>query len=688
MSSSTGKLDTSTKSSNLVPMYIIGLIVMMGLMVVNFVLVGEHAGKSAKYITKATELKVLSQRIAKNALESASGNADAFAFLEQARVEFGLAWDQIKNGDVEEGFSPDSVFVSTGGQEIIAVDKVWKSVSQNSDVILQGQQTVVNLHDVAKVLSNTIPVLQEEYDLVVEKLLDNRSPASQVAVAQRQSLLAERIVRSVNKVLEGGEDAVMAADSFGQDTQLFGRVLTGMLEGDAALNISRVRDSDAVDSLNEIADLFGEVNDSVDEILESSPELFQVRRAADDIFVDSQTLLDETSALTSRFEDTSIAGIWSTTIGIACAVLALAFLLLIFFNFIGQSRSSLAEEEHRREEEEKANQNNQEAILRLLDELGDLADGDLTIQTTVTEDFTGAIADSINFTIDQLRSLVSTINETAVQVSSAAQETQATAMHLAEASEHQAQEIAGASAAVNEMAVSIDQVSANSAESAAVADRSVSIANKGAEVVQNTIHGMDTIREQIQETSKRIKRLGESSQEIGDIVSLINDISDQTNILALNAAIQASMAGEAGRGFAVVADEVQRLAERSSAATKQIEALVKTIQTDTNEAVISMEHTTAEVVRGARLAQDAGVALEEIENVSSNLADLIQNISNAARQQAASAGHISNTMNVIQEITSQTSAGTTATATSIGNLAELAVQMRNSVAGFKLPESA
>jgi twitching motility protein PilJ len=236
------------------------------------------------------------------------------------------------------------------------------------------------------------------------------------------------------------------------------------------------------------------------------------------------------------------------------------------------------------------------------------------------------------------------------------------------------------------MAVTIDQVSSNASESAQVAERSVKIANTGAEVVQNTIHGMDTIREQIQDTSKRIKRLGESSQEIGDIVSLINDIADQTNILSLNAAIQASMAGDAGRGFAVVADEVQRLAERASGATKQIEALVKTIQSDTNEAVISMEQTTAEVVRGARLAQDAGVALEEIENVSTSLSDLIQNISNAARQQAASAGHVSNTMNVIQEITSQTSAGTTATAGSIGRLAELAGDMQNSVAGFKLPE--
>jgi twitching motility protein PilJ len=333
------------------------------------------------------------------------------------------------------------------------------------------------------------------------------------------------------------------------------------------------------------------------------------------------------------------------------------------------------------------NVRNQEAILQLLDELADLADGDLRVQASVTENFTGAIADSINFAIDQMRGLVSNINRISVQVASAASETQSTARNLASASENQAREISGASTAINEMASSIDQVSMNAAESAAVAERAVEIASKGGAVVRNTINGMDRIREQIQETSKRIKRLGESSQEIGDIVSLINDIADQTNILSLNAAIQASMAGDAGRGFAVVADEVQRLAERSAAATKQISALVKTIQSDTNEAVISMEQTTTEVVQGARLAQDAGVALEEIEGTSKNLAELIQSISDAARQQAATAGHISNTMAVIQDITSNTSSGTEATANSIGELAVMADEMRNSVEGFKLPDS-
>ncbi len=363
------------------------------------------------------------------------------------------------------------------------------------------------------------------------------------------------------------------------------------------------------------------------------------------------------------------------------AVVGIVLVAFIAVIMISQTRKQLIEQASQ-------NERNQAAILQLLDEIADLAEGDLRIHASVTENFTGAIADSINFAIDQMRGLVSNINNLSVQVSKAAGETQNTAKNLSSAAENQAREIGAASQAINEMAISIDQVSSNAAESAAVAERAVEIANKGAGVVQDTIQGMETIRGQIQETSKRIKRLGESSQEIGDIVSLINDIADQTNILSLNAAIQASMAGDAGRGFAVVADEVQRLAERSSAATKQIAALVKTIQTDTNEAVISMEQTTSEVVGGAKRAQDAGVALEEIENVSTNLAELIQAISNAARQQAASAGDVSSTMNVIQEITAQTVNGSEQTAASIGNLAGIAKEMQTSVEGFKLPEQA
>lgn len=667
-----GNLFAGMRSSSVIAGLFIVLIVSIVLLFANFAYLNTQSNHDKQYIGHAGELRVLSQRIAKNATEAAAGKGEAFKLLKDARNDFEKRWNILVNGDESTSLPPSPEAVKP---QMDVVQQDWDGLRKNADSILASEQTVLSLHQVASTLAETIPQLQVEYEEVVDILLENGAPADQVAVAQRQSLLAERILGSVNKVLAGDENSVQAADSFGRDASLFGRVLKGMQEGNAAMSISKVTNAEAVDRLNEIAELFEFVSGSVDEILETSPDLFQVREAANNIFSVSQTLLDKASQLADGFENLAGGRSINLFAGYVLGALALASIILIGLVMVRETNRRLAETAEK-------NDRNQAAILRLLDEIADLADGDLT----VAEDFTGAIADSINYSIDQLRELVETINQTAVQVAAAAQETQSTAMHLAEASEHQAQEIAGASAAINEMAVSIDQVSANASESSAVAERSVAIANKGNEVVHNTITGMDNIREQIQDTSKRIKRLGESSQEIGDIVSLINDIADQTNILALNAAIQASMAGDAGRGFAVVADEVQRLAERSSAATKQIEALVKTIQTDTNEAVISMEQTTSEVVRGARLAQDAGVALEEIEKVSKTLAALIQNISNAARQQASSAGHISNTMNVIQEITSQTSAGTTATARSIGNLAKMASEMRNSVSGFKLPE--
>tara|TARA_R110002072_G_scaffold57188_3_gene147285 strand:- start:32140 stop:34200 length:2061 start_codon:yes stop_codon:yes gene_type:complete len=667
-----GKFSTDqSTNSQIVAVGIALIVLLISLVAVSF-FITRNANYDVEYGAYASDLRVLSQEIAKNATEAASGKKTAFEELMRSRNEFEKKLNLITQGSNETGLPASNLPIETG------VSERWETVKTNADRILENKETVLTLHQIAKTLNETIPQLQIEYEDVVMNLLANDAPADQISVAERQSLRAERIVRSVNNILTGDEDAAIAANRFGEDATLFGRVMNAMFDGNEAMAISKVTDEDAIYGLEAIAELFDFVDSNVKAILATSPELFKVRNAANSIFQNSIALLDETKTLSTQLQSQADSRFASPNK--AYIILALIIFLIIYAGWFlyqeSQNRLQLTEEQ---------NEQNQNAILRLLDELADLADGDLTTEATVTEDFTGAIADSINFAIDQMRVLVKAIRDTALQVASSAQETQGTAMQLAESSEHQAQEIAGASAAVNEMAVSIDQVSSNAAESTSVAERSVTIAKKGAEVVQNTIHGMDTIREQIQETSKRIKRLGESSQEIGDIVSLINDIADQTNILSLNAAIQASMAGDAGRGFAVVADEVQRLAERSSAATKQIEALVKTTQTDTNEAVISMEHTTAEVVRGARLAQDAGVALEEIETVSMSLADLIQNISNASRQQSLSAGHISNTMNVIQEITSQTSAGTTATAKSIGNLSEMASQLRASVSGFKLP---
>jgi len=370
--------------------------------------------------------------------------------------------------------------------------------------------------------------------------------------------------------------------------------------------------------------------------------------------------------------------------GGAAIGLSLAALLLALVLVVGLWRG---EEARRRAiEHTRQNERNQQAILRLLDELGSLADGDLTVQATVTEDITGAIADSINYAIEALRGLVTTINLTAIKLDAAAKQTHATATHMADASETQLRQAGDATESTARMAASIEAVSGDAERASDVARHSVDVAHKGGAAVRRTIEGMNAIRETIQDTSKRIKRLGESSQEIGNIIEIINDIAEQTNILALNASIQASMAGEAGRGFAVVADEVQRLSERAANSTRQIEVLVKTIQSDTNEAVVSMERSTTDVVGGALLAENAGAALDEIESVSNQIATLVQNISRSARDQATAAADITRNMNVLREVSEQTADATGATSQSISKLAEMSTQLRNSVAGFRLPE--
>ena len=631
----------------------------------------QLATKDQVYISRLGEQKVLSQELAKLASQAARGRLDAFPELQVARDKF----NGILEYQVTETGSLDAVKT---------LKKNWGDYGKNIDIILQRREVVTSMRSYINGINEQIPTLLAVSDEVVATMTEQGAPADQVYIATRQLMLTQRISSNVSRVLEGGEGAVTAADRFGRDAALFGSVIHSMLNGNPAKRIQKILNPNAREKLSEVQKQFNQIRNQVGAILDRSPEMFQVSGAAEEVLVDSTTILGDIEK-TSTAYDGLISSRYEPLIANALGVAALFLVVLLGFLYMRDSRRTLMHTEGQRRTIEETNKRNQEAILRLLDEMGDLADGDLTVQATVTEDITGAIADSINYAIDALRNLVQAINETTLQVSSAAQQSQATAMHLAEASDHQAQQITGASSAINEMAVSIEAVSSHAGELAEEANRSVDIAVRGNEAVQRTIHGMDSIREQIQETSKRIKRLGESSQEIGDIVELINDIAEQTNILALNAAIQAAMAGEAGRGFAVVADEVQRLAERSADATKQIEALVKGIQSDTKEAVASMESSTSGVVQGAQLAQNAGQALEQIENVSKHLAELIRNISDSARQQASAAGNISDTMNVIQEITTQTSAGTNETAASIGNLAELANELRRSVAGFKLP---
>ncbi len=656
-----------------VGVFIGGLLVSIAIMFLVFWYMGRLAGFDKEYTGYAGEQQVLSQRIAKYTLEASSGNKGAFEQVIKYRDRFSQTLSFLRNGNVTTDLSPTT---GDADKPLKDTEAKWGVFSESVNAVLTGKDLVLLLSEAVGAINEQMPALTKNDEEVVNILVAKGAPQVQIKVASRQLMLSQRIVNNLNNVLSG-QGGETATEQFASDVEEYGAVMEGMVRGND--KIGKIDDKDAQSKLFNATMQFTIVSDYVGELLDNAEALQAVQTAAREASRISDELFASSLALQNAYARAPEKRFVKNEIAYMFGGVALTFLVLL-------GMSLKREADSRREAAESVNKRNQAAILRLLDEMGNLADGDLTQYATVTEDITGAISDSVNFTIDALRDVVETINTTSEQVASGAGQAKSTAIKLAEASENQATEITTASTAINAMAVSISEVSQNAKESAGVAQRSVEFANKGGKAVRRTIEGMDSIREQIQETSKRIKRLGESSQEIGDIVELINDIAEQTNILALNAAIQAAMAGEAGRGFAVVADEVQRLAERSSNATKQIEALVKTIQTDTNEAVISMEQSTAGVVNGARLAEDAGDSLDEIVKVSEHLAGLIQNISTTAGQQSKAAGEISNTMNVIQEFTTQTNAGTNETAASIGSLTELANDLQRSVAGFKLPE--
>ncbi len=501
------------------------------------------------------------------------------------------------------------------------------------------------------------------------------TPPVQVVKANRLTFLAERLGRGSAEIL--GSETIDPEVPFliGKDTNDLRELIRALESGNEPMGITPVRDNDARAMLGDLKKQFAQFEKNVSPILRELQKLVSARQASAQLVAGSEQLQSSVGRLQDSMQDEKpIASAFAIAV---LAVLLVLVLLLMAVAFLADTRSRAAEAEAE-------NKRNQEAILRLLNEMGDLADGDLTIRAQVTEDITGAIADSMNYTIDELRTLVAGVSNAATQVTQKTAHAQSISAELLGAAERQSKEIEDTTAQVLQVSRSISEVSSTADEGARVAQRSLAAADKGRLAVQSSISGMNDIREQIQETSKRIKRLGESSQEIGEIVELISDITEQTNVLALNAAIQAASAGEAGRGFSVVAEEVQRLAERSGEATKQIGAIVKTIQADTQDAVAAMEKSTMGVVEGAKLSDAAGQALSEIDFVTKNLATLIQTISQATHAQAGATNKVAQNMQDILEITRQTTRGTQQAAGSIRDLAAVAQELKSSVSGFKL----
>jgi len=643
----------------------------------------QGAARHTAQISATGQMQVLSQRIASESQQGLQGNAAPFARLREARERFAALMGALLNGGEIEGVRMEAA-TDVQRAAIEKVQGVWAKTERNANLVIAQEKNLVSLGGAVKTINADNPALLDLAEQVAALKLQTQSSSREISIAGQLVMLTQRMAKNANTLLAA--DVVDPEVTFllGKDSNTFRDLLQGLIKGSDALRVGATRDPETVEKLKELEAAYAKFRESINAILGNLQPLVNAKRAGNEIVKDSPVLLQAVNDLQATYQaQRPDQTLFFAAIALS-ALLALGALAMMAKAYLDDNRRRREESDRLREEAERLNKTNQEAILRLMNEMGSLADGDLTVQATVTEDITGAIADSVNYTIEELKGLVGRINSAAAQVTNATEFAQQTSVKLLQAAEKQSREIQEASASVLKMARAINEVSASASKSVSVARQSLGAAQKGQEAVQNSIAGMNDIREQIQDTAKRIKRLGESSQQIGEIVELISDITEQTNVLALNAAIQAASAGEAGRGFTVVAEEVQRLAERSGEATKQIGAIVKTIQTDTGDAVAAMEKSTQGVVDGARLSDNAGQALSEIGEVSRRLAQLIEEISVTAQAQAQAAGVVATSMQDILNITRQTTEGTKQTAVSIGQLAKLAQELKGSVANFKL----
>jgi len=601
------------------------------------------AAQGTRYVSESSKLLMLSQRLAKDSQQGLQGNFSAFEGLSQGRQTVAEVLNLLDKGD--------AALPATKGAPRAVLNELIPRVKQTVANVAIMEEGRTGLLTLARALTVIDSIGKEMRELL------QRMPKN--AQTQSFALLVERM----------GKDA----------TSMLGEVT---MEQVSALSVNTVEAQEKLDAMpkseatTELAELFEGYRGAAEIIVGNSQNLLGAKRAGKAIFEDSEPFLTQAQKLTDAYERslTNRFTSYAMVISGGMVLLLLALLAKVYLNDSTQ-RAQMAEA---------VNTSNQQSILNLMNELSELANGDLTIRATVSEDITGAIADSVNFTTDELRKLVVAVSKSAQQVSRATADAGAITKKLLAAAQKQSEEIYQAGDAVELMTTSIKEVDASATRSAEAARQTLAVTTQGTQAVQNSIAGMDGIREQIQETSKRIKRLGESSQEIGEIVDLISDITEQTNVLALNAAIQAASAGEAGRGFSVVAEEVQRLAERSADATKQIGLLVKAIQNDTHDAVAAMETTTQGVVEGAKLADAAGQSLREIEQTTRELVGLVNSISVSTQMQTEMARELADVTKEILQITEQTTDGTNRTNASVSEVQKLATELSSSVSGFKV----
>jgi twitching motility protein PilJ len=677
-----GKQPVAAQQRILLGLVAVGLLGLVGMTLYSF----NSASKGAAQVAASGQALMQSQRLAKSVSQALIGSASAFPEVKESTEVLAKSVRGLAKGEGDLDAAPASVQDALTPM-VPLVDRAEK----NANTVMGQQKILTQVGKALRTINRQSSDLLEIAETVSSlKLQQEASPAELSAVGQLV-MLTQRIGKSANEFLTMEGVSPEAVFLLGKDLNSFREIADGLLNGNAELRLPGTKDPQTKERLQALLKQYEETRAEAGSILGNLQGLVSAREAQASIIQDSEPLRKGLETVQDRLGVvTGFSAIAVAVIVIFALMIALggAGLVKLYVNDQAQraqvAKAQQLEAERQEQEAKRVNDANQAAILRLMNELQTVAEGDLTQQATVTEDITGAIADSVNYTVEELRTLVSQVQGTVGRVTETTQQVEATSTELLAASDEQLREIRETGESVLQMANRINEVSAQAQQTAQVARQSLQAAETGLTAVQNTIGGMNSIRDQIQETSKRIKRLGESSQEIGEITELISDITEQTNVLALNAAIQAASAGEAGRGFSVVAEEVQRLAERSGDATRQIAALVKTIQTDTQDAVGAMERSTQGVVEGTRLSDAAGSALGDIDRVSRQLADLIQQISSQASREAESANVVAANIQHIFAVTEQTGEGTRSTAQMVRELSRTAEELKQSVARFKI----